>query len=308
MSPPSPHVAAPAAPAAAPSAAPAAGPSAAIAPPPTVDVRLVDDLAGATAVVALFDEVWATTGLISPATAMAIQHAGGYLAGAWDGDRLVGGSVGFLGFDDGDGRPRPGGERPVPVELHSHITGVLQPGGGVGLALRRHQADWCRRRGVRSITWTVDPLVARNAYFNHGKLGATATAYLLDHYGPMPDGVNRGVPTGRHLVRWDVSTSAPAVAPATPPSRAARLVEVDPDGRPVVRRGAVPAAADLLAVAVPTDVLALRRSDPATARAWGSAVRGGLAPALAEGWVVTGATRDGSYLLTRPAAPEGVAP
>ena len=84
--------------------------------------------------------------------------------------------------------------------MHSHITGVL-PGlqsQGLGRLLKQHQREWALAREVGHITWTFDPLVARNAHFNLRVLGARVTEYLVDHYGPMDDGVNRGDETDRH--------------------------------------------------------------------------------------------------------------
>lgn len=78
---------------------------------------------------------------------------------------LVGGSVGFFGA-------------PLGVDLHSHMAGVSAVGRGrnVGYALKFHQRGWASERGIEQITWTFDPLVARNAYFDLGKLGAVPTS------------------------------------------------------------------------------------------------------------------------------------
>src|SRR3712207_7442617 len=53
-----------------------------------------------------------------------------------------------------------------------------------------HQRAWAIARGVHEVAWTFDPLVARNAWFNLTKLGARATEYLPNFYGPMDDGIN----------------------------------------------------------------------------------------------------------------------
>ena len=51
---------------------------------------------------------------------------------------------------------------------------------GIGLALKWHQRRWCLDRGIRTVEWTYDPLVARNGWFNLTKLGARAVAYEVD--------------------------------------------------------------------------------------------------------------------------------
>ena len=132
--------------------------------------------------------------------------------------------------------------------MHSHITGVL-PGlqsHGLGRVLKQHQRDWAFARDVGHITWTFDPLVARNAHFNLRVLGARVTEYLVDHYGPMDDGVNRGDETDRVMVSW-----ALAAPPAPTP----------PDEQVVA------------SVEVPHDIETMRREAPADAAAWRVRVR-----------------------------------
>ena len=72
----------------------------------------------------------------------------------------------------------------------------------MGFALKLHQRAWCLDRGITLMEWTYDPLVARNAYFNLSKLGATVAEYLPDFYGVMGDGINRFDESDRILVHW----------------------------------------------------------------------------------------------------------
>jgi predicted GNAT superfamily acetyltransferase len=181
--------------------------------------------------------------------------------------------------------------------LHSHLAAVVPTARarGVGLALKLHQRDWARARGLVAVTWTFDPIVRRNAWFNVSKLGAGIGAYLPDFYGRMDDGVNDGDPTDRLLAVWDVRTDAPTPPADADSSRAVAVLE-EVDTLPVPRT--VPADADLVAVATPPDVESLRRSDPPLATRWRFAVREALEPLMAEG-TVAGFTRAGSYLVRR---------
>ena len=221
----------------------------------TLTIARLDTVAAVAAATELFARVWDTA---QPPVAVnlvrAVDHAGGYAYGAYDGDDLVGASVAFLGGE-------PGG-----VYLYSHITGVVARRGGIGRALKHHQREWALDRGIERVLWTYDPLVRRNAAFNIAALGARPTAYLTDFYGPMDDGVNRGDETDRLLVEWHLKRP-PA---ATPGERT---------------------------VAVPDDVEALRRNDPAAARDWRHRVRAELGGALADGWQVVGFDGRG-YLLS----------
>lgn len=218
-------------------------------------------------------------------------YTGQYLAGAFAGDTLVGASVAFLGD-----RPR--------HSLHSHITGVTpgQAGRGIGMALKRHQRDWARDRDIGVITWTFDPLVARNAYFNLTRLGARPVAYLPDFYGEMPDAVNAGTPSDRLFVRWQVTGPVVPhrVGPADPtdpePGPVLAVLTVGVDGEPV--RTEPPPGVGPLLVGVPGDIEALRRRDPAQALRWRWAVRDALAPPIDAGARVRFRTGSGYVIET----------
>ena len=131
--------------------------------------------------------------------------------------------------------------------MHSHITGVLpdHQSHGLGRVLKQHQREWALARDVGHITWTFDPLVARNAHFNLRVLGTRVTEYLVNHYGPMDDGVNRGDETDRIMVSW--ALAAPPV-PTPADERVVAAVAVPHDieahapGSPAGCRGLAPSA------------------------------------------------------------------
>jgi predicted GNAT superfamily acetyltransferase len=240
----------------------------------------------------LFAAVWRPeAGDPPPMTAellRALGHAGNYVAGAFAGTRMVGASAGFF-------------TAPPECALHSHITGVAQGAEhrGVGFALKLHQRAWALARGVRTVTWTFDPLVARNAWFNLAKLGALPTAYLEDFYGPMTDAVNAGMASDRLLLGWRLDDPAVVAAcagrPRRPPAvQAEPALAAGPDLEPV----ATPTGAAAVTVAVPLDLEAL---GPGQRRAWRAAVRQALGGRLAAGAGVSGFLRDpGRYLLEGP--------
>jgi predicted GNAT superfamily acetyltransferase len=208
--------------------------------------------------------VWGTRApLVNVELLTAISHSGGYVAAAFADDRMVGASVGFLADHHGD------------AALHSHITGVVDSmrHAGIGRAIKLHQRAWAAERRLRWITWTFDPLVRRNAWFNIAVLGADVDAYLPSFYGEMTDAINAGDESDRLLMAWDVTAPVPT--------------------RP--RQGDdVP---DPILVPTPADVVELRRTDPQSVAAWRSETREALTRALAAGRHVVGFTRDGSYVI-----------
>ncbi len=87
--------------------------------------------------------------------------------------------------------------------LHSHIAGVLARTRGPQRRLRAEAAPAGVGAGARApaaVSWTFDPLIRRNAWFNLGKLAADADGYLPNFYGSMDDAINRSDDTDRVLV------------------------------------------------------------------------------------------------------------
>ena len=100
---------------------------------------------------------------------------------------------------------------PAHASMHSHVAGVS--GGsaskGVGTAMKLHQRAWCLDHGVAEMTWTFDPLVARNAAFNVRRLGASSRRVPGRLLRQMTDGVNAGQGSDRILVRWHLDEPFP---------------------------------------------------------------------------------------------------
>jgi predicted GNAT superfamily acetyltransferase len=247
---------------------------------------------------ALFTSIWERPGEppINSDLLRALSHSGNYVVGARVGDRLVGGLVGWLG-----GLPS------HELHMHSHILGVVadSPMRGLGFELKQHQRRWCLERGVKVVEWTTDPLVRRNAYFNLCKLGAQAREYLVNFYGVMTDGLNAGEESDRLLIRWQLDSVHATSAAARRATEAdledllrrgaLAVLSVGPAGEPV----GGPASSRVLICQVPEDIVGLRRSDPATARAWRTAARSAFGDAFDAGYRVSGATRTGWYVLER---------
>ena len=251
-------------------------------------VEVMHDIVDMRAIGAVLDSIWhAESGApeVEPRLMVAFAESGGYVAGVKVDGELVGAAIGF---------PR------HPTGLHSHIAGVLptHAGRGVGRALKLHQRAWCLERGIDLITWTFDPLVARNAHLNLTRLGVKAPQYLIDHYGPMNDALNSNDPSDRLLVSWDLLTPRPGEPPAGP----VHTVLADQAGEPVPATDPAPGGADRILVAVPGDIEALRRTDPPLARRWRLAVRDALHGRMAAGWTIEGFRLDHHYVLAAPAS------
>lgn len=255
----------------------------------TVRDLAAEDMADASALLADVWRLGPRESPLEPGLLVAMAFAGNHVSGAFDADgAMVGVCAGFFGT-------------PLGGLLHSHIAAVRPGGGrGTGTALKLHQRAWCADRDIGVIAWTYDPLIARNAWFNLGRLGAHVEAYLVDFYGPMDDGLNAGEESDRLLVHWPVAP-AEVAPPETDGAHAA--LTVGADGRPVAATE-LPAGTETVTLAVPHDVEALRTGarpgDRETASAWRGAFREVYADLHAQGWRVRGFVRGGQYVLDRP--------
>ncbi|WGW11603.1 GNAT family N-acetyltransferase [Saxibacter everestensis] len=263
-----------------------------------IEIREVRTADGAREIIALLDRVWeigAGKSHLDQGLVVALAHAGNYVSVALADGEPVGAGIGFFGAPPGR-------------NLHSHIVGVLPDAAsrGIGKALKLHQKAWCLDRGITEMTWTFDPLVSRNAYFNLHQLRVEATAYYVDFYGEMKDGINSGQPSDRMLVTWRLDR--------TPPSRpdSQRQVDVLSVGSGETPRPARIAVADAFPdadadagstarVELPRDIEAIRKADPDLARQWRIALRDALTGLLDEGWRIVDFEKNGTYLLERKA-------
>jgi predicted GNAT superfamily acetyltransferase len=259
-----------------------------------VFIRELVDLSEMEQACLLYEQIWAPepTSPVSTEVMRALSKAGNYVAGAFHGRTLLGFSVGFFC-------------EPVSRSLHSHITGIAPHGQtrSIGFALKTHQRAWALLRGISTMTWTFDPLVRRNAYFNLSKLSAVPIDYLYNFYGDMHDKINGEDHTDRLLVRWDLTAKSVAAAcngsgarvdaDAMRAQGAAVGLDRGPDGKP--QRGRLDA--ETLLLAVPDDIEKLRATDPRQARAWREALGKTLGSLLVGDAPITRFDRAGWYVV-----------
>ncbi len=234
---------------------------------PDITIRTIDAPADLRRAITVFDGVWGSSRPLATVELLrAVAHAGGYVAGAYADGEMVGASFGFLGAHDGE------------PALHSQVPGIVTGlrSTGIGQAMKRQQRAWAAERGLQWVTWTFDPLVRPNAWFNLEVLGVSVVDYLVDFYGRIDDDINAGDESDRLLVAWPTHRDRTPLA--TP--------RVD---------------AELALVATPPDVVEMRRTDPDAAKEWRLRLRHELGRLMAGGGKVVGFSRNGEYRLLPPA-------
>lgn len=267
-----------------------------------ITIRPLATHAEYTACVALQRATWGEsfTDVVPASVLMVARKVGGVAAGAFARDgNLLGFVFGITGVENGQ------------IVHWSDMLAVRPEARNLGLGrrLKEFQRREVASVGGRTIYWTYDPLVARNAHLNLDVFGVRVREYVRDMYGDTGSDLHRGIGTDRLVVSWDVADEDLAV-------RTSQIAAARSDAAfasaPVIGDAQHPStgpsdieAAGQLRLAVPCDITALQAENPRLAAAWRSSTRSAFERAFAEGYRVDGFTTDrfagrGYYLLAKP--------
>jgi predicted GNAT superfamily acetyltransferase len=254
-----------------------------------VDLRPLTTLDQFDDAIGIMVETWGAFQLLPREVMRALAHSGNVPLGAYETERLVGFVLGWAGVDE-DG-----------LYVHSHMLAALpdRRHRGVGYALKLGQRAQALEQGIVVARWTFDPLVARNAWFNMGKLGAVADRFERDFYGEMTDEINRGDRTDRLVIRWELDREPGRRRPGEglPSVLEARG---DPEApNPVPTDGPSP---DGAVIEIPRDHPDLRRRDSGLATRWREAMADAMEACFASGLIVDGFDRERSAYVLSPTA------
>jgi predicted GNAT superfamily acetyltransferase len=175
---------------------------------------------------------------------------------------------------------------------YSHMMAVAPEyqNKGVGARLKWSQRARAIGEGRNFITWTWDPLQARNAHFNLNRLGVTVSSYAENFYGTdyatsltTPAAELPGIDSDRLFATWDLQSrrvvSMAKGGPAT--------VEAEPQAR----------------VKIPANWTRLVKENPSAAKQEQLRVRHEFKDSFAAGLICAGFERSSDepeYLLYRP--------
>lgn len=239
------------------------------------DMRLVQKLE---------KEVWGMDPIPTHQTFTAAKN-GGVVIGAFKNSvsangELVGFCYGFAGFKDGQSY------------LCSHMMGIHPDyrSLGIGQRLKEEQRKVAKEIGYDLIVWTFDPLESRNTYLNTSKLFGISDTYIVNCYGEMDDGLNRGLPTDRLQIEWWIRSErveqkwTPSVLFKNPFTVGNSL-----KGNPLLT-GALelPLGTVGIEVPIPADIQLIKKTEPELAYDWRMKIREIYQTLFAEGYALTG--------------------
>ncbi len=250
-----------------------------------VELRPLTRLGDADEILRVMIATWGEHQLIPREMLRALGDSADPPYGAFAAYELVGYVLGWIAADEEDG-----------LVVHSHMLATLpaRRHRGIGYALKLAQRAQALDVGLRVVRWTFDPLIARNAWFNLGKLGVVADRFHRDFYGAMTDLMNRGERSDRFVARWDLDRE-PGAGPVLD---GPRILKADgPEDRPRPRPGPPPSGEGPVLVQIPRDHQSLRRADPGLARAWREASAEAIDAALGTGRTARGFTADSCYVF-----------
>lgn len=248
----------------------------------------------------LQNKIWGNDIVTSLAQMVAAIHNGGCVIGAFDADRMIGFTYGFPGVTSPLSKPH----------LVSHMMAVDPDyrNQGIGEKLKRQQREWAIDQGFEKITWTFDPLEIKNGYLNLTKLGGYVRTYYVSYYGSMQDKINKGMPTDRFLLEWDLM-SDPVVNMGTKKERYSEINDY-PLALDFIVQHSMPISGDvakhteekIILVPVPKDIQTLKSNSFELAYDWRMKIRQVVQELFSDGYILVAAVPSeyvGYYILEK---------
>ena len=246
-----------------------------------IAIRPITSLTDFAACVELQREVWGAewTDVVPASLMQATSYVGAIILGAFTtSDQLAGFLFGLTGVANGE-------------VLHwSHLLGVRSSARdvGVGRLLKEAQRAELARRNVGRMSWSFDPLVAKNAHLNLNRLGARVVEYVPDMYGASSSPLHYGIATDRLVVT--VNTHQPFTPVFMDAAIGdAPVLGLDASAASILEGSSLPG---VIRIEVPADIRQLLEDAPDRAADWRAAVRRHFQWAFHRAYQVVGLYRE----------------
>jgi predicted GNAT superfamily acetyltransferase len=193
------------------------------------------------------------------------QKYGGVVLGAMAKEKLLGFLYAFLGRYHGR----------IIHWSHMMAVGKHHRDKGLGFRMKLAHRKLALQEGIKFICWTFDPLQSRNAALNIARLAARVEEYVPDCYGHFPSLIEKGLPSDRLVVNWQISSARVARRLTTPLLSATYLdlpaineTHPNKEGFIVNRKVALSFAEPRFLLEIPTNTDEMRVRDLKLARQW----------------------------------------
>ncbi len=241
---------------------------------------------------------------------LSIVGYGGHVPAAFDGDRLVGLLIGFIGASQTVGSDLPLKDRLLVMSKRMVVLPDYRSH-NIGTQLKLMQRDFAIANGIQLVTWTFDPLLARNAYLNIYKLGATGQRYEADYFGASQYAMISG---DRLVINWWVNhqNTIAHIQGEVPKytlqqyldNSAAIINAAVMDDKCCLAPAEQHQISDnpILLLEIPAEFAQLQQQDISLAKRWREHIRQIFPAVMAAGYVVTNFIREGErtlYVFTR---------
>lgn len=222
-----------------------------------------------------------------------IVNSGGHVLVAFDDDRMIGVLIGLIAAEWGEKPAREG------LYIASKRMVVLPEyrSKGVGYQLKLAQRDMAIQQGIDLVSWTFDPLLATNAYFNLHKLGCVSRTYLENYYGTRGDttGLTIMGVSDRLKVEWWVNNpqvESRLQGQFTPIDVLPMLRERVVNPVEIIRHLILPGEeitqveSEYCLIEIPVNYMAVVESDPPIGEIWREQTREAFLTMLSSGYTV----------------------
>ena len=216
---------------------------------------------------------------------LSIARYGGHIHAAYDGIKMVGLLMGFLGADIEPNEPS---DAPSHLYVMSKRMVVLPEyrGQKIGEHLKQAQRQFAQQHNIQLVLWTFDPLLSRNAYLNLHKLGAVGQKYEKDYFGASAD--NPVLSADRLQVNWWVNHRSLDNTGETDFSIAPVVngVSLNDDGL-LMPSDFQLIENEILRLEIPMEFVPIERINPDLAKQWRNFIRHAFTELLNAGYLAT---------------------
>lgn len=216
---------------------------------------------------------------------LSLSRYGGHIHAAYDGDKMVGLLMGFLGAGI---QPNDTVDAPSQLYVMSKRMVVLPEyrGQKIGEYLKQAQRQFAQQHNIQLVLWTFDPLLSQNAYLNLHKLGAIGQKYEKDYFGTS--GSNPVLSADRLQVNWWVNH--PSLDNETTPDFSSvpivNEVSLSADGLLIPNEFCL-SANEVLRLEIPMEFVPLERIDPDLGKQWRDFIRHAFTTLFEAGYLAT---------------------